>query len=87
MKSGYKEKARKAPLSFGSWGLFFRFRNDNFVVIERGYDTSIIQIHAQGFGIESLKPTEPESPLLAIKLSSLVSFPTLAFCDVATNFI
>lgn len=28
---------------------------------------------AQGFGIESLKPTEPEPPLLAIKLSSLVS--------------
>lgn len=27
---------------------------------------------AQGFGIESLKPTEPEPPLLAIKLSSLI---------------
>ena len=37
-----------ASLPFGSLGLFFNSRNDNFVAIERGNDGFIIQINAEG---------------------------------------
>ena len=89
------QDAGKAPLPFGSWGLFLFCRNNNFVAIERGNDGPIFQIKAEGSrpGLRDrqLETHGARAALIGdqIKLARFFFFACFHFytsfsCDVAT---
>lgn len=97
-RGGYKggktpaPKERDKPRCRLAVGAYF-FIPDMIILLPSKEATTLLLFRstpraaAHGFGIESLKPTEPEPPLLAIKLSSLVSIPSVVFFISYTSFL